>query len=558
MPNNPRPTVVGYKDLFFQLDSAELPSFEQLHTLNFPSVAPNEELPPELQKTITKELAAIHHLCAHLGFRPLVSELALISDERMLAPKVQPYFSSYISFFIQPAVGVAEEYVEALTYMGTPEAGFEQIVPHSELFNNETALVHLECAGRTGASLSGEGARRISEMPAHLAAKRQPFRLIETPDRRLHEQATVFVNRFLSNIRRREELAEAADILAGSTFLLLPFVRPHFKSSVRIKTANLNRGSAGGALFLFLVRSNPDTSIEDLARALSWLIAEASLRESYASFDLEHNKKELLGSMVHGTVHTIRAIGTSELSRAISFKDPPDTREDLRVRIFERDSDKEDDRRAELLVRALKAAMLGEDTAAALLAFCEIQLNDGVLRTKFQNDKEARVRTLLEEGLLLANAWPATRPEYAEVQLTAEEEAPPVGASGGHWIIPEYYLNAKLIRGLLGEFIRNASFYGKRTPEGKVDMQCRIYSSPEGALAVTLTNEVSTHSEDELVPVTGFLERTRTVLGDLKGIALDYEKKVSSFSITLRLETMSVEVPGSTSYAQVKPLWSGG
>src|SRR5689334_14497318 len=128
MPNYSMPTRIGYKALFFDLDSQSLPSFDSLQrNIEFSGEQTGKSLSQAEQVVIAKELAPLHHLCLHFGFKPLVSELALISDQRMLAPKESPFFSSYISFFVPNSDAIAPEYIEALTYMGTKESGFEQI-----------------------------------------------------------------------------------------------------------------------------------------------------------------------------------------------------------------------------------------------------------------------------------------------------------------------------------------------------------------------------------------------------------------------------------------------
>jgi hypothetical protein len=304
----------AYPEVFYGLDGKTFPGFHDLlHRIKLPKSGDTEQLPEDVGKTVTAQLAPIYQVCRDRHFRPLLSEFALISDTRSVGPAIDPFFSSYISVFLRPAMEVAEAYGAALRYMATPEAGNVQIVPHPELFESKTVSIQASCASYVQTESHGD--TPVSEDPVCLVGLRQRFELLQDPGVKLAHRVEVFLQAFFRNLLRYPSLNAIAEKLAGSEFLLLPFVRPGYDSAAFPQSGTVDRehfrSYPGGALFLFLEpEQRPRTDeqlqadLDEVSRALSWLMAESSIRESYALLEVEENRKR--NSISYSITHPLK------------------------------------------------------------------------------------------------------------------------------------------------------------------------------------------------------------------------------------------------------------
>jgi hypothetical protein len=231
------------------------------------------------------------------------------------------------------------------------------------------------------------------------------------------------------------------------------------------------------------------------------------------------------------------------LCKTLSYEAPPRGIEDLRYPHL-----KADPKIAERLIQALRRAVLGEDTAAALMSFIEVTLGDDVLRRKFQNDKPQPLSRLLDEAVLMVNSRASASEggKYAEVQLE-QEEVGPDGELGLCWIIPEDYLNARILRGLLAEIILNAASHGKRAADHKVNLRCRVSPSDrQTGACCEFTNQMTTPVCGEVIMTEGSLVRMQRVLAHLQGLDLKLPSGAndSLFTTRLWLGPMRVEAEG--------------
>ncbi len=272
------------------------PSFDQLHNTELRTGSAAEDLPEEVMETIGKQLDPIHQMCVRTGFQPLLSEFALITDTSLVGPRGnKPFFTSYLGSFLDPARDVLAAYEEALRHMGAgaPQTEETQIVPHPHLYRYDTALIkHRDCTSlwetledgcfdpAAGEPNPERGQVRES---ARVAAVRQPFSLIREPrpDGELERQVDGFLKMLGGCLCRKLGSVSAIHRLMQAQFLLLPFARPGYESAAtpqRNTTIKTLRGDPGGALFLFVEPMSADSQMDDLVFALSWLLAESSLR----------------------------------------------------------------------------------------------------------------------------------------------------------------------------------------------------------------------------------------------------------------------------------------
>jgi hypothetical protein len=335
--------ILHHRDLFFGLTADQVPRFIALHDLNI-----KEPLDYDVRAAIEVQLAWLHHVCVDHGFRPLVSEFSLITETPFARREVEPYFTSFLSFFLPHEEPIDRAYREALTFMASDNAERTQIVPHLELYNDETGLIHVECAG----GVTEPSDLEVSLTPLRTTALRQPFELLVAPQRDLKSQVSLFLDRFFENLRADSDLKEALKRLSSSTFLLLPFVRPAYESAalppeLSEKLPRL-RGYPGGALFLFLdwtpdgtIESDDRTENDDirqfrvrhLAQALTLVLSEAGLRESYASSHASESRKRYSVSyqLTHPLKHRLGALQADTRWLTESYEDKS---EELEARIY--------------------------------------------------------------------------------------------------------------------------------------------------------------------------------------------------------------------------------
>lgn len=288
-------------------------------------------------------LGPIRETCIALGWQPLILELAIISDPRLAVDpdlKGDRHFMSYIWVSLPNAKEVADTYRRALAAMKSQEQTGTQIVPHLELYSVNTGLVKIRLAEVLSGTANQEeelidagggdadGGTWDDEITIH---PRQEFSLREG-GASVVDQTTLFAKTFLEGIETNPGLASARRCLATSTLVILPFVRPHIQVGNGASTKHQElRGAPGGAVFLFLsparrteLTSSEGTAphdINEVGRTVASMLAEASLRESYAILDIEIERRHVFGDLLrvfgHGVANYMKAAGlVSLMSRA--------------------------------------------------------------------------------------------------------------------------------------------------------------------------------------------------------------------------------------------------
>ncbi|MBN1859726.1 hypothetical protein JW848_11080 [Candidatus Bipolaricaulota bacterium] len=477
-------------------------------------------------------LGPIHALCEAHKHIPLVTELAIIADRRLIGEKEQPYFVSFISVFVPEAADVAKSYTDAMKYMSFPESGSEPIIPHPALYEPENAMIVVELGDVDGTGLDVSS---VNGKPLRWPVYRYGFKLMESPRLEVAGQVERFANRFVSGLGSTADRLPVRRLFEGATLLLLPFVRPHYQPATgrsedetEAKDIGVGRpkSSPGGAIFLFLVPREGCSDLRELARDLSWLLAAGSVNESYSSIDVAFRRQQLIGKLIHGTTNAIRSVNSNELAQLMCREGrvPPEGPQDLRVRVRAADGEEDRTRLAGIAI-AIARAMMGEDTAAALLAFTERNFSRGSLREKFQNKERIRLDDLIDEALILADNWShAPTGNHAPLKLTKTSHKPAYHPEG-RWVIPVGYLDYRMIRGIVAELLINASLHGERDVDGRVTVTCSVLESEDGGVMCQLSNKTRQKiaRSQALDYTSGFLQRTSEALAEMDGMRLTFE-----------------------------------
>jgi len=538
----------SFKRLFWSLDRSEFPSFADLLGLGQSLDEGARPVQGELENHARTALDAISDACHDHDVRPLITELALIADRRMLSDGLE-YFVSFVGVDNALESGAGEaalimaKYIDALSLM--KQNGGEPIVPHPHLYS----MSHEQ-----GTPPSNNGMFILNEQsltcPTGLSDKlgkanyggirglRYKFKPIASPTQRVSDRIKFYFDTLLDSLAAQPGLvsSQAFSLLRQSAFIVIPFIRPHYQSAVFENEDALAReawqaGAPAGVLFSFITATKSNNSPPEvdrflrLGRDLQSLLSIASLRESYSALSAVLSIKELFGSMTHGTVNTIRSIRSEQIGLILA-NDPLPTTPDA-FRIEEIRNNKE--QYAKPLIQALHRAVLGEDTACALLSFAEIQIWDGKIRPKFQSPGDISLREIVSEAHAMV-CFNANGIDYYPIELDMVDSA----------TIPKHYLDRKIIRGILCEILLNASGHGARSTEGVVSLQCRVSSIVNG-ISCVFSNRVS---DDIRISKQGNLVRLRQVLKSLRGIDLRFPEfvlKGDEFIVTLDLGPLTAE-----------------
>ncbi len=550
------PQSFSHQELF-GIEHDEFPSLDELLQLNLPERI-TDELSSEALNRVKRNLSPIHKICRNQGYDPLVIELSVIADRRLLDDMGEPYLVTCLSFTGSDNEQLPNAYEKAMEYMLTENSGMDPIIPHRGLYKPENVLIAINCQDFVSSNTSSIVEKDYLPRPTQLVrAYRFPFKQGKS-EREVKNQVGLFVKEFLNEVsqasKNSPEIASIYNLLSTSHCLVVPFVRPYYEPviekdlTVIEKQSRLMTPTPSGAIILFLKQKEGSNSLKLLGSSLSWLIAAASVRESYSSLQVAFDKKELFGSMVHGTVNAIRSIDASGLCSSISLKTPPRDVSDLRVRIMKKNKDEEDIESARFLVSALRTAMLGEDTAAALLSFTEMNLTGGIIRKKFQNDAESKLSSLLEDAKLMinefANRYESGKHKPVDVRL---KQYGFKAVTEGEWVLPIGYINHKIVRGLLSEVIRNASEHGTAM-EGQITLDCEIIGLERGRVRCTFINTLKDSLDSRPTPeiTSGFLLRTKAILNELPGISIDFYPKEKNFIFEIELGPIQAESTDGT------------
>lgn len=546
--------VFGQADLHRGLSrSDEIPSFAELLKIAYDPSG----LSPEQRESIGREWNPFKKICQATGRYELVSaELHLKADDRLSGLTPIPHFNSYLFFYGEPAQKLKKVYLEAIRLMAESFPTHEWIVWHPELHDGSHPLISSRLADAVPAlapftlPISQRGPLRpdplicLRELPLKTFLDVQRSKVLTKT--RITDQIGHFLHHLYNAAAESQDLLQ---LLAPCRLLVMPFSRPGSRP-----TRQSWVGDVGGVVFV-LVRyvleeqPEPHWAPIELGRSIDYLLTCALLNESFSAIDIEFERRAVLSSMVHGTVTAIRSIRSSDLSSALSRVTPPKSRSDLRVLLVDPMTGRPDERLSDQVVMALNNAILCEDSAAALLAFSEISLGTSIIRRKFLNQVMTPLGSLLADAnIMAANQGSAlARPLVLDLAESASEIS--------QWSIPKGYLDAKLIRGIIGELMRNAATYGAAEPDGSVVLTISCLPKSPSEVLLNFTNR---RTEVKEISVTGFLARTEEVLQSLnQGVRMHFHPTDHDFTVSLVLGAITAESNGdpiSVSLTRTSPV----
>jgi SAM-dependent methyltransferase len=238
---------------------------------------------------------------------------------------------------------------------------------------------------------------------------------------------------------------------------------------------------------------------------------EAQLSERFEQLsrkeqELTRQQRLLFSSMVHGTTTSIKSINAFGLCETLFTRIPPRDKDDLRTQIAQQDH-----RYIQELMDYMSRALVGEDTALALVTFIELCVEEAHVPEKFQNPGDILVSEVLIEAEKLAKAWTlaTSTTDFAPIIIESTQ-------AYDNWLIPRGYLDARIIRGTFIEIFRNAAFNGYRSDDGSVRIYSQIKPYASGGVAIRFTNKMSKGAvEGKKSKRTGFLERLQRAMSGL-------------------------------------------
>jgi len=526
---------------------------------------PEKEADGSLRKAITSNISPIRELCRLLGYDTLVTELAVIKDQRLLGPDEPPFFVSVMEFgggSKEVRMDMARCYGEAMDQMDAPGTERTPIVPHPDL-NNHAAIF-----GSIGTATSYSKALPTSvETEKHIAAYRYSYASVHAEGGAIRE-VEAFYEAFYNELSTLDPTLSQK--VEGAEFLVIPITRPRGEGQSDSQIESQNHGYEGfnrrnaGALFLLLQpRDEPDRqrdhSLKTLARRLHLMLVMASLNESFSSHEVTLRERSLFEGLVHGSVNAVRAIRSNNLEMLLSKRDgPPKHPDDLKFRLLKLDEDVVAEEEAELLIKYLRLSGMAENTAVALLSFSEMQLTRGAVREKFQNVRfgKSRIEKVISDSVDLVNNYVDLSRGANQGADRASDPAPidlNYSAPGDEdWYIPPRFISKSIIKGIIHEILKNASRHGRKDMFGHVNISCKVqWSEGDEELICHFTNEmpkVAGEVSDEWKSTVGFLERSKRALNGIPGLALDFgivtDAKV--FRAELRLGRVHAMTDGGT------------
>ena len=540
--------AVSRESLYYEASEEELPTFKEL--LSITPDSSDGDLSEPNQELIRRYTRRIEKLCDEAGYEIVAAEFNLLSDHRLLSPDETPLFSTFLLTYATPPEAGAV-YRDAMTYITKTYKSRDWIVWHRDLYDGTHPLLvgRFDRLTRRDDGSPGAAERSTVNKEPHIRLVSLELRFDDwkyikqggSPEFGVKKRIDGFLNAILD--RAAESGPGLYSLWRQSTALIVPIARPGDLKKDKDFVFNM-----AGLLFLF-VRPRADNTKPGtlwnpirLGRDILFVITDSLLRESHSSLDLEISKKRLLSSMAHGTVTAIRSIRTSDLSNALCYNSPPRNVKDLKVSRNESTSGTEDEASWSLnLVKAIRNALLCENSAAALVSFIEMSSDSGCIRHKFQNRTKQTLLELLEEAALMADN-PSPSADYCSPSVTS------LGLEYGdskdrlhRCIIPLHYLNAKLIKGIVCELMHNALEHGHQNdvahPQVTLRIECFIDTTD--FVVLRLINRISETRENRR---SGFLKRTKAVLVSLnQPIHLEYGDDGTLFIAELHLGPVSVE-----------------
>jgi hypothetical protein len=476
------------RQIRFERIRASLPDFERL-LAECPDDASPQSRSQATQDNAVAVFQTFEGACKELGFRLLLLELSILQVPDLLNSRQQPFFATYTYCICDDSrSSILTAYREAMKFMTKPESGNDPIIPHPKLYEDYLSICEVVDVGNCAQTFT------VAPENPYNASSFSVFPFPYTQgkgEKSVVVQIHTFVQAFVKHLP-----PNALSLVAGRLIMVVPFQRPAYRvlaHSDSVSSSEDRREAVpGGALFLLVEPTTEMDSplteelrIRKCVHELSLMLYTAALAGSYTRLEYNLTKSILLGGMIHGTLNAIRAADPAGLK--LTLLGPDRT---LKSGI------ETDAETARVIVDAVHRVSIAVDTAGAMIALAEIgshnfSVGERRLPSKFGSIRTISVAEILEPRLLemLVNSQvesdDANKSGWAHlVDLSVE------GAD--HWVLPATYLDDRVIRGILLEFVKNCSRHGHPTSsDGKmVHVEVRVYAVGKKAIEVSVACQV--------------------------------------------------------------------
>lgn len=496
-------TCHSFRSLFWKLSRDEFPSFAELLGLGQGLGEHATPLVGDLKRHAQTALDAVSTVCQEHDVRPLITELAIIADRRMLS-EGEEYFVSYMRAdkALDSGAGEAAKimavYVNALQLMKQDEG--EPIVPHPQLYAiqnpgepspSSNGLFTLN----TDLQIQPELAA-IADKPQYgdISGLRYKFTpLLSPPKQRVSDRIDFYRACLLEILSADPALAESrgVSLLRKSAFVVVPFIRPYYQSAALSRDETNSRdawqaGAPGGVLFVFLIATGSgeaktsDARLIRLGRDLQSLLSIAGLVESYSSLTAALSQKEteqrlnrVLDGVAHTALNTLGAIGSQMACEVLGNGVPPTK---LKYKLIDCTTGERSEAFEDEVARNLASAFLAEEAVRGFLSLGRILGSNIEVLDRFC----ARSDYDLREQINLAVQMVAHRSRLGGGDIYHLE----VRSFTGHCRMAKGYLEGRMIRSIVYELLLNCAKYGLPPEESGDVVPVDITIATEGEDAV--------------------------------------------------------------------------
>jgi hypothetical protein len=497
---------------------------------------------------------AFEGTCSSASYDIVAAELNVLPDKRLMraSKHKDPGFNTFLFFYTAFQESLRSCFSAALRDLQDQSESKDWIVWHKDLYDSSNRLLIFDLSALDSPSLQPNPG--VTMVPAIAGkplvdVKRITFKEWSSfKDKHLEPEVPLptQVQRFVKLlVEKSQKVAGLTQLLKSCQLLIVPFTRPG-----QIEPETVLDTAAG--VLLLLVKQRPRTDDSKpalpaltLGRRLIELITRALLKESFYSIDAENERTQIYGSMAHGTVTAIRAIKSGDLGDVLFRSGNPLPGDDLLVTFNPELAEEERIRRQQKLVEVVQNAVISEDAAVALISLAEMNLNSEVIEWKFLNREDCSLMQLIKD----AHSMTKRRVKEGAIVRHLNLQLPDP-CSVAAWRVPAGYLSPNILRGILGEFMKNALVHGNANGDGVVDVSVRAVTISDGVI-VSFANSCKSGTENKW---SGFLERTRNALNNMVGqnLSLSFgEGEENVFEVGLRLGRLKVSHHGGEKFVSV-------
>jgi hypothetical protein len=534
-------TTHSFQSTFYDILSDDIPDLSILHEMSFPELdvpRPIDQLDRDAQGTITKAMCGIAKICKRLELIPHIVELAVIADNVQLKDRDRPFFTSFIRTQSSTPESLVQCYMRAMDDMTASdrlESIREPIVTHPGIYDGNVGYISATMTCDAVTLRADQGNADSDDTVIY------GYRYSYDSNLNYRSQAPAQVKQFVDFLTMHLNEQKNIPGIEEMFLVLIPFSRNRAVANVY--------GEAGGCLFVFC-RPKRRGMLENaterrLVRDLSWWLNSMFLRESRTSVRGVEEHRMLLSGMLHTALNTINAVDVSQICELMMFSNP-DRKivglavDDLRFRLIDKKTQKEDPESERRFVQLLDRAIQGTESAASLLSFAEVGLNPELLRAKFQSDRPYSLLDTVRAAVNLANSIGNPNREDRKFAIAAFSE-PPTTDLLAQIELPSGYLKQQILRGLLAEIIINARKHGD-VQENIVPIIVKAQKSAGATIEVEIRNPVPRSPLlTQIDVVSGWLERVAKLLERFRSIRIYHRVDRGHFVVVMSFGRLNAE-----------------